>query len=141
MYSYKNCLKNRSCINWFTSLYKNLFKLLDISRRKGPTNTRKLNWNVSTIIALFLNQKRVNVCEHKVKTSPRGAVFIMCSHTFTLFWARKTSVIIESVKLPCVRVCFSFGDLFIFLFKSFLFLFLYFCVICTSVLSFPCDLF
>ena len=28
-----------------------------------------------------------------------GAVFTMCSHTFTLFWSRKTSVIIKTFQL------------------------------------------
>ena len=29
----------------------------------------------------------------------RGAVFTMCSHTFTLFWSRKTSVIVKTFQL------------------------------------------
>ena len=50
------------------------------------------------ITDVFLNQKRVNVCEQTVKTAPHESsltVFTVCSHTFTLFWLRKTSVIIE----------------------------------------------
>ena len=33
--------------------------------------TRKLNWNILTITDVFLNQKRVNVCEYMAKTAPR----------------------------------------------------------------------
>ena len=32
-----------------------------ISGQKAHTNTQKLNWNVSTITDVFLNQKRVNI--------------------------------------------------------------------------------
>jgi hypothetical protein len=36
----------------------------------------------------------------------RGAVFTVCSHTFTLFWMRKTFVIVETFYLSfCVFVC------------------------------------
>ena len=31
------------------------------------TGTRKCNWNISTVTAIFLNQKRANVCEHMTK--------------------------------------------------------------------------
>ena len=34
------------------------------------TNTQKLNSYNSTITDVFLNQKRVNVCEHTVKMAP-----------------------------------------------------------------------
>jgi hypothetical protein len=33
--------------------------------------THKLLWYVLTITDVFLNQKRVNVCEHMVKTMPQ----------------------------------------------------------------------
>ena len=140
-----------------------------ISRWKAHTNTWKLNWNISTITDTVLDQKRVNVCEHTVKTGPhdrfgkvppewmrgrmgggdrgkiewkssevntrwfpfnfpsipftpspflsctysRGtfpklscdAVFTVCSHTFTLFWSRKTSMITKTFQLSfCVCV-------------------------------------
>ena len=42
----------------------------DISREEAHTNTRKLNWYISTIADVFLDQKRVNVCEHMVKMAP-----------------------------------------------------------------------
>ena len=41
-----------------------------ISRQKAHTNTQKLNLNILVITDVFLNQKRVNVCEHMVKTVP-----------------------------------------------------------------------
>ena len=34
------------------------------------TNTQKLNRKVSTITDVFLDQKRVNVCEHTIKMEP-----------------------------------------------------------------------
>ena len=53
---------------------------------------------------IFLDQKRANVCQH----------FIMCWHTITLFWSRKTSVIVETFQWRfSVFMCLS-GDLLIF---------------------------
>ena len=64
-----------------------------------------------------------------------GAVFTMCSHAFTLFCSRKTSVIFKKCQwLLCVYVCFTSGDLFIFLIRVRSF-YSYFCAICTLVLS------
>ena len=50
--------------------------------RKGQahTNTRKLNRDISTGTAVFLNRKRVNVCEHTTKMASLES----CSNTFTL---------------------------------------------------------
>ena len=42
-------------------------KIEEISGGKAHTNTRKLIRNISTVTDVFLNQKRVNVCEHMVK--------------------------------------------------------------------------
>ena len=42
-----------------------------------------------------------------------GAVFTMCLHTFTLFWLRKTSEIVEMFQLS-LRVRLLYGDLSIF---------------------------
>ena len=90
----------------------------EISGRKAHTK-HKLIWNVSTITDAFLGQKRVNVCEHTVKNKP-------CE--LTLFWPRKTSVIVETFQLSfsVFFVCLSSGDLFIFSVKdsSFIFYFL-----------------
>ena len=38
-------------------------------KRQAHTNTRKLNRDISTGMAVFLNRKRVNVCEHTTKTA------------------------------------------------------------------------
>ena len=70
-----------------------------MSRWKTPINTWKFHWYVWTITDVFLNQKRANVCEQMVKMVPHGIVFTVCSHTFTLFWLRKTSVLIETFQL------------------------------------------
>ena len=43
---------------------KLLPKIEEVSRGKAHTNTRNLIRNISTITDVFLNQKRVNVCEH-----------------------------------------------------------------------------
>ena len=94
----------------------------EISRQKAHTNTWKLNWNVLTIPNVFLNQKRVNVCEHMVKKAPHESfpvsyplwwhfsnTLMWCRlfHVFTYFY----SLLIEkdicdrrniSIKLLCV---------------------------------------
>ena len=82
--------------------------------KKSPEerHTQKLEWYVLTITDAFLNQKRVNVCEHAVMT---------CSHTFTLFWSRKTSVIAEICRSSfCVFVCDFHLEFSLFFSKSFL---------------------
>ena len=38
-----------------------------VDERHKQTHTWKLSWNALTIADVFLDQKRVNVCEHKVK--------------------------------------------------------------------------
>ena len=87
---------------------------------KGHTQThRSLNEKCQWSQDVFLDQKRVNICEHTVKmvshqSFVHDAIFSVSSHT--LFWLRKTSVIIETFeKLLCVYVCLSPGYLFIFL--------------------------
>ena len=80
----------------------------EVSRRKAHTNTWKLNWNVLTITGVFLDQKRINVCEHMVNTVSHShdAVFTICSHIFNLFWLRKISVIIKIFQISFhVFVC------------------------------------
>ena len=45
----------------------------EVSRWKAQINqkrTQKLNWYVSTFTEVFLNQKRINVCEHTLKMAP-----------------------------------------------------------------------
>ena len=50
---------------------KFLLKIEEISGGKPHTNPQKLIRNISPIIDAFLNQKRVNVCEHTVKVASR----------------------------------------------------------------------
>ena len=91
------------------------------------TGIRKLNRNILMVTVVFLNQKRVNVCEHTTKMAslisfqislhpslsqpPLVAPFIkslvtpslLCSHTFTLFWLRKTAMPVKIFRLSfCV---------------------------------------
>ena len=68
-------------------------KTEEISGWKTHTSTLKLNWNISTITDVLLYQKKINVCKHM------GAFFTVYSHTFTLFWLRKTLVIVEKLQL------------------------------------------
>ena len=47
---------------------KNSYQELKRSRKgQAHTNTRKLNRDISTGTAVYLNRKRVNVCEHTTK--------------------------------------------------------------------------
>ena len=46
---------------------ENLPKIEEISGVKAHTNTWKLNQNISMVTDVFINQKRVNVCEHTTK--------------------------------------------------------------------------
>ena len=43
---------------------ENLPRIEEISKGKEHANTQKLNQNNLTVTDVFLNQKRVNVCEH-----------------------------------------------------------------------------
>ena len=64
----------------------------EISGQKAHTNTQKLNWNVSTITDVFLNQKRVNVCEHMVKMAPSEScvhIHLLSSDRETHLWSSK----------------------------------------------------
>ena len=88
--------------------YKKMIKSLDVRHTEA-------NWYISTITDVFLHQKRVNICKHTVKMPhAHGAIFTVCSHTFTLFRLRKTSVIVKTYQLPCVYWCLLSRDLFIF---------------------------
>jgi len=46
---------------------KLLPKIEESSKGKAHANARKLNRNILTVTDVFLNQKRVNVCEHTTK--------------------------------------------------------------------------
>jgi hypothetical protein len=78
---------------------------------------------------------------HTFTKHSRGSNLAVCSHKFTFFWLRKTSVIVEISKLIFrVFVCASSGQLFT-LSVRISSLFYNFCVIRTSVLSFLRGLF
>ena len=62
-----------------------------LKRSLEERHTQKLIQNILTVTDIFLNQKRVNVCEDTAKI----AWCHVCSHKFTLFWLRKTSVTVE----------------------------------------------
>ena len=57
----------------------------EISSWKAQINTQKLNWYVSTITNMFLNQNRVNICEYTVKMSPRS-VRVSSFYPYFLLW-------------------------------------------------------
>ena len=50
---------------------KTITKNEEISGGKAHKNTRKYILNILTITNVFLDQKRVNLCEHTVKKAPR----------------------------------------------------------------------
>ena len=87
----------------------------EISWRKAYTNTQKFNWNILTITNILHDQK------HTVKT-----IFTMCSHTFTLFWSKKTSMIVKIFQLNfCAFVCAFHLEISTFFCRILLFLFLF----------------
>ena len=45
---------------------------------EAHTNTRKINLDISTITDVFLNQKKVNLCEHTAKLEPRECFVKVC---------------------------------------------------------------
>ena len=88
---------------------------------QAHVHTRKLNRNILTGTAVFLNQKRTNVCEHTTRmvslerflSQPHGgtfykvpsdAIFVVCSQTFVFFWLRKKAVPVEIFQLS-FNVC------------------------------------
>ena len=87
---------------------------------KGTISTQKLNWYVSTITHVFLNQKKVNICEHTVKMASLEKDICDCRNV--------------SVKLPWFYLCLWSEDRFILLARVSYF-YSYFCVISTSVFS------
>ena len=47
--------------------------------------TWKIKCDVSTLMEIFLSQKKINVCENRGNMAPRAIIFIVCSRTFILF--------------------------------------------------------
>ena len=54
---------------------KLLPKIEEISKGKAHANTWKPNQNILTVTADFLNQKRVNLCEHTTKMASLESFF------------------------------------------------------------------
>ena len=75
-----------------------------MSGQKAHTNTQKLNWNVSTITDVLLDQKRVNVCEHMVKTVPS----LSCVHIYLFSFDQKRHVIVKMFQLSIYVFMWSF---------------------------------
>ena len=76
-------------------------KNVEISRWKAHTNAQKFNWNILTIIDVFFDQKRVNVL-HLLSSDRTRLMYSI----ITIFWSRKTSVIVKILQLSfCVFVC------------------------------------
>ena len=112
----------RDILILFLSFYSFYWKNYEISRWKSYINTCKLKWNFSIITDIFLRQKRVNVWEHTLKMA------LLCSHIFTLFWSRKTSVIIKTFQLNFHVFKWTFHpEIYSIFGKSFPFLFLFLC--------------
>ena len=61
------CNSSYSYTKWGKGKWKLLPKIEEITVGQAHKNTRKLNQNILTSMAVFLNQKRANVCEHMTK--------------------------------------------------------------------------
>ena len=120
--------------------YKNTNKIKNsylknegISEWKTRINTRKLNWHVSTITYVFINQKRISLCElterwRHMKVSITWRHLSVHSHRFILYWLGKASVIVKMCQLSFrVFTCAFHPEFSSFFGKSFLFLPLFFC--------------
>ena len=91
---------------------------------KRHPNTWMLNWNVSMITDVFLDQNRVNVCEHTVKTTPYSLLIEKDVCEYQNFSVEASMCLC----VPFIRISLQF------LCKS---SFFNVCVIRTSVLCFP----
>ena len=85
LYSIKPCGKESTEVQITQNKGKeseNSYQKLKRSQWTGTqTHTQKQNQNILIDMAVLLNQKRANVCEHTTKM----ASLLVCSHTFTLF--------------------------------------------------------
>ena len=86
----KIVIKNQTIVKEGGNLYqKNWSDLL----MKGTHKHTEANWNILTITDVFLDQKSECMWTHGKDGT------ILCSHTFTLFWLRTTSVIFGTLWL------------------------------------------
>ena len=93
---------------------------------KGTNKHMERNWYVSTFTEIFLNQKRMNVCEHTVKLEFTNIFSLLIQKD--LCECRN-----ESIKFPCVYLCLSSREHYFSIRASPFYS--YFCVIRTLVLS------
>ena len=100
---------------------------------KHKINTQKLNWYVLTLTEICLNEKGINVCQHKIKMVPMPFFLNVHIYIYSLFIERDLYRS-ELVKFPCVYLCLSIRNFFIFSIRVLPF-YSFFCVICTSILS------
>ena len=94
-------------------------------QRKGTHTQKKLIWNILKVTDIFLNQKRVNVCEHTAKMVSleflkgatrgckrgrwgRGAIFTMYSHNLLSSDRERHLWLLKYIKFLCVYVCMYF---------------------------------
>ena len=101
-------------------------------------DTQKLYWDISTGKAVFINQKRVNVCEHMTKMASLAsdAIFVVCSQTFTLFLLIKAAMPLEISRYSfCVFSCACPSVISSISGKSFHFPFPYFAILIFLILS------
>ena len=82
--------------NYFTKYRKGKWKLLpkieEITVGQAHANTQKLNQNISTG---RLYQSEESKCLWTHDTLESHAIFVVCSHTFALFWLRKRAVSVK----------------------------------------------
>ena len=96
-----------------------------------------MEFNFHSIPSFFPSLPVLQPPDGTYKKFSRDAIFTVCSHTFTLFLSRKTSVIVKILQISFVCLCVPF------LRRSLHFsvrvypLLFHFFVICTSVLAFP----
>jgi hypothetical protein len=143
--SNKYVMNRRVCLySWQCSLIQSSFKLLYIcsesyfllktqnmgkereksyrKMKRFPGERHIQTWFISAITHDFM------------WTSGNGAAIITCSHTFTFFWSKKSSVFAKIYQVSMyLYLCVTF------IWRSLHFLVRVFhsCVICNSVLSFP----
>ena len=114
-----------------------MFNILKYTENWGALQRKGTNKHTGAYSNVFLKEKKVNLCEHTVKTPSQesfwmvpkicDAIFTVCLHTFILFWLRKTSVIVEIFKIRFhVFVCAFFLEISSIFSKSFHFPFPYF---------------
>ena len=84
---------------------KLLPKIEEISNGKAHTNSRKLIWNILMVTDVFLNQKKVNVCEHMAKMSVTIEIFQISFREFVCDFPLEISSIFDKSFLSFPIFC------------------------------------